>query len=290
MMADPYRILGVARGARTEEIKSAYRRLARETHPDHKPGDKIAESRFKDLSNAYALLLDPDKRHKFDAGEIDAHGNHRAPHTSQSTTKSRRGTKGRSSRAHSSIKARGADVTYVLKVSLAEAAMGGEKTVRMTNGKTLKVRIPAKTEDGQTLRLKHQGMSGLGGGPSGDALVEILIETDGAFRADGLDVYSEEAVSLPEAVLGGRIEVQTLHGPMRVMVPENSNSGTRLRLKGKGLHRGDAKHQECGDHYVTLTLHLPKGGNAALKRFIKKWALKNNYSVRGRTRQADEPS
>ncbi len=284
MMADPYSILGVTRSASPDEIKSAYRRLARETHPDSKPGDKTAENRFKAVSNAYSLLLNPAKRHKFDAGEIDADGNRRSGSASHSAAHGcKRGTKkARPPRERSSIKARGADVTYVLKVSLLEATVGTQKAVRMTNGKTLKVRIPPKTEDGQTLRLKNQGMSGLGGGPSGDALVEILIETDGTFRADGLDVYSEESVSLPEAMLGAQIQVRTLHGTVRVTVPENSNSGTRLRLKGKGLRRENDtnKPAEKGDHYVTLTVSLPKNGNGALKRFVKKWALKNSYSVR----------
>jgi DnaJ-class molecular chaperone len=290
-----------------EQIKSAYRRLAREHHPDKKPGDKRAENRFKDISNAYALLSDPVKRRKFDAGEIDADGNpcggfgaaggahgyktyKRNADAGFGFAKGKTGA-GKSGSGKSrfnsffrdkpSFKAKGADVTYTLKVPVGDAANGADKTVRMTSGKTLKVRIPPGTEDGQVLRLQGQGMAGLGGGKAGDALVEILLDKDGAFKTEGLDVHSEEPVTLQEAVLGGRIEVQTVHGPVLLTVPEGSNTGTRLRLKGKGVHRPGSDKR--GDHYVTLKVMLPKGGNADLKKFVKKWAAKNPYTVRTET-------
>jgi DnaJ-class molecular chaperone len=188
-------------------------------------------------------------------------------------------------RDNPSVKAKGANVSYTLKVSLSEATKGVEKDVRMTTGKTLKVTIPPGTESGQVLRLKHQGFAGLGGGIAGDALVEIVIQPGGAFTADGLDIHSEEPVTLGEAVLGARIEVQTLHGPVLVTVPEGSNTGTKLRLKGKGTHRTDATSQTIvrGDHYVTLKVLLPKGGDAELKKFVKSWTAKKPYTVRKET-------
>lgn len=321
MTPDPYRTLGVAKNATPEQIKAAYRRLARENHPDTKPGDKSAENRFKDIANAYSLLSDPAKRRKLDAGELDANGNARpgfkAGRTKTNETESdgydtyKRNTSSggfgfgfgagktndakpgsdKKSRFNSffrdkpSFKAKGADVSYTLKVPLSDAAMGTEKTVRMTTGKTLKVTIPPGTENGKVLRLKHQGMAGLGGGEAGDALVEILIEQDGEFTADGLDIHREEPVTLPEAVLGARIEVQTVHGPVLVTVPEGSNTGTKLRLKGKGVHRPSATPgtTECGDHYVTLKVVLPKTEDGTLKTFVKKWAAKNPYAVRKET-------
>lgn len=302
MTPDPYVTLGLPSTASLDQIKAAYRRLARENHPDRKPGDKRAENRFKDISNAYALLSDPAKRRQFDDGEIDADGNPRhgfggfgtghgpkggydayKRNTSHNQSNAKKG-KSRFSdffRDKPSFKAKGADVNYTLKVSIKDAALGGEKSVRMTTGKTLKVRIPAGTADGQVLRLKGQGMAGLGGGPAGDALVEILINPDGAFKSEGLDIHSEELVTLPEALLGGRIEVKTIHGPVLVTVPEGSNTGTRLRLKGKGIHRPGAEGR--GDHYVTLKVMLPKDGRDDLKKFVKKWSAKNPYSVRTET-------
>lgn len=294
MMTDPYNTLGVKSTASADDIKKSYRQLAREHHPDRRPGDKRAEERFKDISTAYDLLSDSAKRRKFDAGEIDAMGNRRAgfggtSHGYEAYTRNA-GPKhtnknpfnnffrDRASKEHQSIKAKGADVSYTLKVSLLDAAQGADKAVRMASGKTLKVRIPAGTEDAQTLRLKGQGMAGIGGGTAGDALVEILIQDDKKFRTQGQDVYSEEAVTLAEALLGGRIEAQTIHGPVRVTVPENSNTGTKLRLKGKGIHR--AGSNQHGDHYVSLKVVLPEGDDSGLKKFVKKWIAKSPYSVR----------
>ena len=331
MTPDPYRTLGVSKTATVEQIKAAYRRLAHENHPDKKPGDKSAESRFKEIANAHALLSNPVKRRKFDTGEIDAGGNPRPGFGAQARgTRSNPGDSGydtykrntanggfgfgfgagkaggakpqakpasKSSedkksrfnqffRDKPAVKAKGADVSYTLKVPLIDAVMGADKTVRMTTGKTLKVTIPPGTENGQVLRLKHQGMGGLGGGASGDALVEILIEPGGAFTADGLDIHSEEPVTLPEAVLGSRIEVRTVHGTVLVTVPEGSNTGTKLRLKGKGTHQpgSDAR----GDHYVTLKVVLPKTQDGVFKAFIKKWAAKNPYAVRPKSKETAE--
>jgi len=295
MMTNPYRTLGVKNTASQDDIKTAYRRLAREHHPDHRPGDKRAEDRFKDISTAYHVLSDAGRRRQFDSGEIDAMGNKRAGFNAAYETYQRQAKAGaqtkkngknpfnsffkdRAQKPRQSIKAKGADVSYTLKVSFLEAAQGISKTVRMTSGKTLKVTIPPGTETGQTLRLKGQGMEGLGGGATGDALVEILIENDVQYRADGLDVYSEEPVTLAEALLGGRIEVQTVHGSVLVTVPEGSNTGTKLRLKAKGIHRKGST--ERGDHYVSLKVVLPKEEDSDLKKFVKKWISKKPYKVR----------
>ena len=316
MTPDPYRTLGVSKTATAIQIKSAYRRLAQEHHPDKRPGDKTAENRFKDISNAHSLLSDPAKRRKFDSGEIDAGGNPRHAKSHQAKSHQAKshpggydtykrntasggfgfgfgagkasGGKGSNNkksgfnsffRDNPSVKARGADVSYTLNVPLSEAVMGADKTVRMATGKTLKVTIPPGTENGQVLRLKKQGMAGLGGGAAGDALVEILIAQGGEFSADGLDIHCEEAVTLDEAVLGARIEVRTIHGPVLVTVPEGSNTGTKLRLKGKGTHQ----NAERGDHYVTLKVVLPTDTDGTLKAFVKKWAAKNPYTVRKET-------
>jgi len=303
-MTDPYRILGVKITATAHDIKKSYRKLAREHHPDRRPGDKRAEERFKDISTAYDLLSDPTKRRQFDAGEIDAMGNKRAGfggtssgydaykrHSSGMGAGAKKSTKppfsnffkDRMKRERQSIKARGADVSYTLNVSFLDAALGAEKTVRMTTGKALKVRIPAGTENTQVLRLKNQGMDGIGGERAGDAMVEILIQNDAKFRSEGLDIYSEEPITLAEALLGGQIEAETIHGPVRVTVPEGANSGTKLRLKGKGIHRAHTQGQDTttrGDHYVTLKVVLPEDEDSELKKFVKKWIKKRPYKVR----------
>jgi len=300
MNQDPYRVLGLARSASQAEIKAKYRKLAQEFHPDRRPGDRQAENRFKDVSNAYGLLSDATNRRKFDAGEIDAHGK---AYTQNNTDGYERYKRNTSSSKHSgfrdasegpkknrfnnffrdrsSIKAKGADISYTVKVSFTEAARGGDKSIRLATGKTLKVSIPTGTKNGQVLRLKGQGMNGIGGGLAGDALVEINIVEDNVFRCEGHDVHCEEAVTLSEALLGGRIQARTIDGQVIVTVPEGSNSGTRLRLKGRGL-----KHPRSsvrGDHYVTLKVVLPKKGDNDLKTFVKKWSARNPYSVRNET-------
>lgn len=304
-MIDPYSALGVKSTASPEDIKKSYRRLAREHHPDHKQGDKRAEERFKDISTAYDLLSDPIKRRKFDSGEIDAMGNRRAgfggashgydaykrnPNAGPNANRGRKNPfntffKDRPHKDRQSIKAKGADVSYTLKVSFLDAALGANKAVRMTSGKTLNVRIPAASETAQVLRLKGQGMAGMGGGGNGDALVEIIIQNDAQYRSEGLDVYSEEAVTLGEALLGGRVEVQTIHGPVLVTVPEGSNSGTKLRLKAKGIHRPTSPKaaSQQGDHYVSLKVMLPEDEDSELKKFVKKWIGKRPYKVRKET-------
>jgi len=299
MTFNPYRALGLTRTATQDQIKATYRRLARENHPDSCPNDARAEDRFKDIGNAYSLLSDPSKRRKYDAGQIDAQGNAYArsePKPKGYDTYNRNtssGFKGSQSEAgkksrfnnffkdRQTLKAKGADVSYTLKVSFLDAATGTLKTVRMATGKTLKVNIPAGTESGQVLRLKSQGMDGLGGGISGDALVEIRILDDDIFLSDDLDVQCEEAVTLSEALLGGRIEARTIHGPVIVTVPEGSNTGTKLRLKGRGLQRPGTSTR--GDHYVTLKVMLPRKADADLKKFVKKWAARSPYSVRKET-------
>ncbi|PHS78816.1 MAG: molecular chaperone DnaJ [Rhodospirillaceae bacterium] len=295
MTLNPYHTLGLAQRATPADIKAAYRKLARKYHPDSNSGLAQAEDRFKEISNAYSLLSDPIQRRKYDDGEIDGDGhafarsqNHAEAYSSyRRTAQTSAGAKAKKSRFnsffkdHKSIKAKGANVSYTLNISFLEAAAGVHKTVRMTTGKTLKVQVPAGTEYGQVLRLKNQGMMGMGGGLAGDALVEIKIIEDTTFKSEDLDVYSEEAVTLSEALLGGRIEARTIHGPVIITVPEGSNSGTKLRLKGRGLQR--PKSTKRGDHYVTLKVVLPQKGDADLKRFVKKWAAKKPYSVRKET-------
>ena len=178
---------------------------------------------------------------------------------------------------------RGANVTYTLKVDFLEAAKGVTKRVGMTNGKRLDVHVPQGTEDNRTLRLKGQGIPGIND-EAGDALVTILVDPHPSFRREGNDIHTEIPVSLPEAVLGGKIEVATIDGPVSVTVPAGSNTGSTLRLKGKGIGGDDARR---GDHYVKLHVMLPAGPDKELADFIKTWQTKHAYDVRAKTAKAE---
>ncbi|MEQ8228062.1 MAG: DnaJ C-terminal domain-containing protein [Rhodospirillales bacterium] len=280
-MKDAYKILGVTKTATSDQIKSAYRKAARERHPDLDPGNPWAEDDFKELTAAYEVLSNAERRRQYDDGDIDATGQPRArTRTSGYDAKGKAKTKRwkkdpfetfrQRKRQEKSVKVDGANVNYSLKLSAVDAKQGGTKYISMTNGKRLKVGIPKNTLDGQVLRLKGQGMPGLGGGNPGDALVVVTVETDSRFRIEGRDVHVEVAVDLAEAVLGGKVKAPILNGEVSVTVPENSNTGTVLRLKGKGLKDGDG--DEPGDQYVTLKVMLPKKPDPELRAFIKEWA------------------
>lgn len=288
-MRDPYDTLGVPRNADADAIKKAYRKLAREHHPDTAaPNNPKSEDRFKDLSTAYDILSDTKKRAQYDSGQIDATGNpirggrgYTAGGTHRSRARSpfddffsRRGA-----RQSSGLKIDGSDVSYSLKVEFLEAALGANKTVSMTNGKRLAVTVPAGTRNAQVLRLKGQGMDGMGGGNSGDAHVEIIVKPDDLYRQDGDDVYMDLPISLPEAVLGASIEVPTIHGAVKLNIPAGANTGTVMRLKGKGIE--NRKTQTKGNQFVTLKVILPKNQDKELFNFVEKWARKNEYDVRG---------
>jgi DnaJ-class molecular chaperone len=290
-MRDPYDTLGVPRNADAAAIKKAYRKLAREHHPDSSPNNPKAEDRFKDLSTAYDILSDAKKRGHYDRGEIDAMGNPVAGRRTQWGGGAGAGTysrghnpfddffKRKGSRRTSGLKINGSDVSYSLKIDFIEAALGANKTVSMTNGKRLAVTVPPGTKNAQVLRLKGQGMDGIGGGKSGDAHVEIIVKPDDLFTQDGFDIHLDLPISLPEAVLGASVEVPTIHGAVKLNIPAGSNTGTVMRLKGKGIENKKAKTK--GNQFVILKIVLPKNENKELSDFIKKWASKNDYDVRG---------
>jgi DnaJ-class molecular chaperone len=262
-LEDLYDVLGVTSKASAEDIKKAYRRLARERHPDRDPNNPCAEEEFKRLGEAYSILSDPVRRAQYDRGDIDAAGRRR-----------RGGPK-------PGAKPDGADVEYDLAITFLEAATGAVKHVSMTNGKRLRVSIPAGTRDGALLRLKGQGIAGIGGGSDGDALVQIKVLVDPTFRVEETDIHVDLAVSLPEAVLGARVDAPTIDGSVSLTVPPNSNTGTILRLKGKGLSKAGGEGR--GDQYVTLKVVLPRPMDADLIDFVKrKWGEKpaQAYTVR----------
>ena len=294
-MKDPYEILGVPSGAGSGELKKAFRRLARERHPDTDPDNPWAEDDFKDLSAAYDLLSDPQRRGRFDRGEItgdwtrDPRPRRSKSHPSrpqgtakQPNPKKPAGPKAAKRSKTAGLKIKGADVEYTLHVEFLEAARGGVRHINMANGKRLKVTIPAGTEDGCVLRLKGQGMLGIGGGADGNAYVEILVDPDPVFRREKNHIHVDVPVTLQEAVLGGRIEAPTIDGVVKVTVPKGSNTGTQLRLKNKGVKSGD-KGGKRGDQFIRLQVVLPKKPDQDFVKFLEEWSPGHDYKVREKT-------
>lgn len=276
-MRDPYQVLGVDRAATPDAIKKRYRQLVKELHPDLNPGDTIVEQRFKEVSSAYDLLSDPDKRAKFDRGEIDAEGNPRGFHGGGFRRNARaRGSAGFNTSdifedlfGRGGFKTKGADVSYTLTVSFLEAARGTTKRMGLSDGRSIEVKVPPGTEDGQTLRLKGQGLSGMGGGPAGDAMVQVLVDPHPHFTRSDTTIHLDVPITLKEAVLGAKIEVPTIDGRVSVSVPPGANTGTTLRLRGKGLI--NRRTAQRGDQLVRLKLVLPEPMDPELKRFVEKW-------------------
>jgi DnaJ-class molecular chaperone len=295
-MKDPYEILGVQRTADEAAIRAAYRKLAKKHHPDVNPGKPDAATRFGEISSAYDLLSDKDKRARFDRGEIDAEGHEvhqQRQYYRDAPGQERYETAGggfsqedleaflaqafgrsgqRSDWGATGHPMRGRDMQYTLTVSFVDAATGTTRRLNLPEGKTLDVRIPPGTEDGHILRLRGQGGPGFNGAAAGDALIEIAVAPDPRFHRDGDDIVTDVPVSLKEAVLGTSLEVPTIHGPVRVSVPPGSGTGTRLRLRGKGIRQG---HQ-----FVQLNVVVPPADEPELAEFLKSWTPRKEVNPR----------
>lgn len=304
MHTDLYQVLGVSRTATQDEIRKAYKRLAKSMHPDLNPGDKSAEARFKEIAAAYDILKDPEKRARYDRGEIDATGAERperhfyreyagagagGPYYSTRgfedfedisdifadfLGRRRAGAFGGAWRA----RAAGEDAHYSLEVDFLDAARGAVKRITLPDGAVLDVRIPEGTRDGQTIRLRGKGHPGLGGGPAGDALVTIAVRPHPLFRCEGDDIVIELPISLDEAVLGGKVEVPTIDGRVNVTIPKGTSSGQTLRLKGKGLKRHGKAGR--GDQLIRLRIVLPPSIDPELERFMTEWRQRHAYDPR----------
>ena len=291
MAADPYTTLGVQKNATQDDIQKAYRRLAKKLHPDLNPGNKTAEDKFKEVSAAYNLLCDPEKRARFDRGEIDASAAERprqryyrdfADQGGWSTYTSNSGFSdfgdygdaddilseifGREGRG--ARRRRGQDVHYHLDLSFLDAINGGRQSLTLPDGSTLDVNIPPGVRDGQVMRLRGKGRPGVGDGPPGDALIEISVLPHPYFTRKGDDIYLDLPISLKEAVLGAKIRVPTPSGTVTATVPKWSNTGRILRLRGRGVPRADGRK---GDEYVTLKIMLPPKPDPELERFVAQW-------------------
>ncbi|MGH7122585.1 MAG: DnaJ C-terminal domain-containing protein [Acetobacteraceae bacterium] len=306
MNADPYQVLGVKREAGQDEIRAAYRKLAKKLHPDLNPGNKNAEERFKEVTSAYDLLGDAGKRARFDRGEIDATGAERPRQTYYRDFADAAGAAQGGARRYESaegyadfaasddilaelfgqargggakLRMRGADLPFHLRVEFLDAVNGATRRLSLPDGSTLDVSIPPGIRDSQILRLKGKGRPGLGGGPPGDALIEIEIVPHPVFTRDGDDIRLDLPVSLTEAVLGGRVDVPTPSGPVMMTIPKGSNSGTVLRIRGKGIAKPDGVR---GDEYVTLRIVLPGEPDPALEHFVAGWEAGRHFNPRER--------
>jgi DnaJ-class molecular chaperone len=276
-MRDPYTVLGIPRTASDADVKSAYRRLAKRLHPDLNPGNRAREQQFRELSAANELLSDPDKRRRYDRGEIDADGKERG------FTRATRGAGGagvniddliqeffgRGRRPGGANGRRGAGSTrQTLRIGFLEAALGGTRQVALADGRSVEVKIPPGTASGETLRLRDAA--------AGEALLAIEVEPHPAFTRTERDIHLEAPVGLADAVLGASITVPTIHGDVAVKVPKGSNSGTVLRLKGKGIVSGGLS----GDQYVKLRIVLPDPPDPELQAALERWAERRAAKVR----------
>lgn len=301
-MEDPYKILGVSKGASAANIKKAYRKLAKELHPDLNPTDKDAEDRFKEVSVAFDLLGDPDKRAKFDKGEIDASGAERPEHHYYKEYAGGDQARQYRSDAHfddiggifsdlfrgdhagqgRSFKMRGGDVRYHLSIEFLDAVKGSTTRITLPDGTSLDVKVPEGVKDGQTIRLRGKGQPGAGGGPFGDALIEIEVRPHPLFRREANDIVIELPISIDEAILGGKVEVPTIENPLRVTVPKGSSSGQTLRLKGRGVKKSVGGGN--GDQRCILKIVLPEEPDEELETFMEEWRQSHAYNPRDEKR------
>ena len=319
-MRDPYEVLGVGRTASEGDIKSAFRKLAKKHHPDTNTADPKAKERFNEANAAYEIVGDKAKRKQFDKGEIGADGKPRfqggfgpgfegfgqrtqRPGPGDASARSFRWQSGGAAADGDPFSAddilsdilggfgrqrqrthvqRGEDVTASVAVTLEQLVRGEKVRVDLPTGRTVEVAIPPGTRPGQTIRLKGQGKPGASGGQAGDAMVTVEFVPHPDFRVDGDTLRRDVAITLDEAILGAKVRVPTLDGPVTLSVPPNSSGGRALRLKGKGLPRAGGGR---GDMLVNLRIVLPEGGDPELEALMTKWRAGGRY--RARDEEAD---
>ncbi len=311
-MRDPYTVLGVDKSASLADIKKAFRKLAKKYHPDQSKEPK-AKEKFAEINAAYEILGDEQKRGAFDRGEIDAEGKPRfhgfegfgAEGFGRRSQAGGSGFKhfefnfgepgaegfttsdlfadlfgaggGRRRGARAGAPPRGEDVTATVTIGLGEAAKGTTARVNLPTGRSLEVKVPAGIEDGKQIRLKRQGQPSPFGGEPGDAMVTVHIAKHPYFRVEGHDLRLDLPVTLYEAVLGAKVTVPTLDGPVELAIPSGSNGGRTLRLRGKGLPNPQGT---AGDLLVTLKIVLPEEGDAELTSLMRKWETQKPYNPR----------
>ncbi len=302
MAENPYTVLGVSPSATDGEIRRAFRRLAKDLHPDVNPDNEAAAERFKKLSLAYDVVGDSEKRKKFDRGEIDAAGEPRHAFTGAGGPFGRfdghrrqtgpaddfgfgdvfsdlfGGVRGPGGRFHGPVNNRGQDVRYTLDVDFLEAVNGARKRVTLPDRTVLDLSVPEGVEDGRILRLKGKGKASPVGGPPGDAHVEIRVRSHADYARDGDNILYNLPIGIHEAVLGAKIEVPTISGPVNLTIPKGTNSGRKFRLRGKGVK--NTTTGTTGDQIVTVAIVLPDRIDDSLAYFLSEWVQSNPYDPR----------
>jgi curved DNA-binding protein len=292
---DPYEVLGVARSASEEDIKKAYRKLARQHHPDRNPGDKTAETKFKEVQEAYDIVGDAEKRKKFDQfgyaafdggmpgggwGGAGSGGNYQFDFGDLGSAGGGiedllGGLFGGGRRRRARANMPGQDISAEIFVPFKTAALGGEIEVALTQPtkQQLSIRIPPGLSDGDKLRLAGKGMpSPSKTGKPGDLIVTTRIEPHPFFTRKGADLHLEAPISVSEAILGTALEVPTLEGRASVVVPAGTSSGQKLRLRGKGVPQ---RTGERGDLYIQMKVVVPKSLDDASRKLIEQFAERN---------------
>lgn len=301
MSDDPYAALGLTKSATAADIKKAYRKLVRSSHPDLHPDDAGAEARFKAVTAAHDLLKDPDTRARYDAGEIDASGAERPPRTyyrdhaeaqDQGFNQSRGfedfgdpsdifahflRQHGRGGQGDASFAQPGPDLRYTLDVPFLDAVLGAKTRITLPEGGNLEVQIPKGMVDGKTLRLRGRGGAGYGGGPAGDALVTVQVAPHPVFRRDGDDIAITLPITIDEAIMGGKVTAPTIDGPVSVTIPKGASSGRILRLRGRGVVRATS---QAGDALIELRIVTPPVIDAALSDFLQEWRKTHAHDPR----------
>ncbi|NOE35070.1 MULTISPECIES: DnaJ C-terminal domain-containing protein [unclassified Ruegeria] len=301
MSDDPYSVLGVAKDASAAEIKKAYRRIAKECHPDLKPGDAEAEAKFKAAAAAYDLLKDPETRARYDNGEIDASGQERPqqqfyreyaeaagnPYRGRQAdpddmsdifAEFMRGRGGFGGQRGHEFHAPGHNLNYSLQISFLDAVFGASQKLTLPDGDRIEVKIPAGITDGQTIRLRGKGAPGFGEGPPGDALVTVSVASHPVFDRQGDDIHITLPITIDEAILGGKVPAPTIDGGVNVSVPAGTSSGKTLRLRGKGVKKRGSS--ERGDQLIELTVSMPDKIDDDLKQFMETWRETHSYDPR----------
>lgn len=314
MSKNPYDILGVKKTASDDEIKSVYRKLAKKHHPDLNPDNKNGDAKFKDISAAYDFLKDKEKRASFDRGEIDADGQpqwggqHSSadggerkyyrdfaqgsgaeryynasgaqmnPEDMESIFGSMFGQK-HSAGGFEDIfrQQQSADVHYSLDIDFLDAVLGAKKQITMPDGKSLKIAIPEGVKDGQKLRLKGKGQK-LSKAQQGDAYIEIHVRPHADFTRKEHNIYSHVPITLYDAVLGGSIDVDTIHGSVKIKIPKGTDSGTKFRLKDKGVKKGH--------HYVEVKIVMPRTIDKDLEKMMEGWKKDHPYTPHNKKERA----
>lgn len=316
-MKDPYAVLGLTKTATADDIKKAHRKLVKTSHPDLNPDDAGAEARFKEISAAYDLLKDPATRARFDAGEIDASGAEKperryyrdfadAPGNAYQQgrgfegrgfegrgfagqgdpadifaeilrQRGRQGGSGFSPFGEESFSMPGQDLRFALEVGFLEAVRGAKTKITLPGAGDVEVQIPKGAADGQTLRLRGKGAVGPGGGPAGDALITLTVRPHPVFRREGNDIHITLPITLDEAVLGAKVQVPTIDGPVSLTIPKGASSGRTLRLRGRGVAPAKAAP---GDQLVELRIVLPPVLDDSLISFMESWRKSHPHDPR----------